>query len=33
MTYYISRKEAQAIAFKNKHLTLKEVFGLYLQGV
>lgn len=33
MTYYISRKEAQAIAFSNPTLTLKEVFELCLKGV
>ncbi len=33
MTYYISRKEAQRVAFANPHLTLKEVFELCLQGV
>lgn len=33
MTYYISRKEAQRIAFTNPKLTLKQVFELCLQGV
>ncbi len=33
MTYYISRKEAQRIAFANPKLTLKQVFELCLQGV
>lgn len=33
MTYYISRKEAQRVAFANPQLTLKEVFELCLQGV
>ena len=33
MTYYITRKEAQRIAFDNPHLTLKEVFELCLQGI
>lgn len=33
MTYYISRKEAQRVAFANTKLTLKQVFELCLQGV
>ena len=33
MAYYISRKEAQRIAFANPKLTLKQVFELCLQGI
>ena len=33
MTYYISRKEAQRVAFANPKLTLKQVFELCLQGI
>lgn len=33
MTYYISRKEAQRIAFANPKLTLRQVFELCMHGV
>lgn len=33
MIYYISRKEAQRVAFANPKLTLKQVFELCLQSV